>query len=219
MSESERNKCGERFFASGRRARQSVVRLLRASSRSSAFFMMMIADDDDASFSRYLYFNDKCAALLPLWSYRLKVNERKEERGNKISRREAHKTTMNLQAIVLAYMLWAVRNVGAVFSSRHSSKSPLIIVPQSSIPVSTSRQSPRNPDAKLLDVALSFRGGASTNLVAKFTTYVAASKTSCWAVLFLAILLEAGATTMIKIARDENSSVKLCFAYSAYFLR
>ena len=65
-------------------------------------------------------------------------------------------------------------------------------------------------------IILSLRGGG---IFSSLESYVTASKTRCWGVLLVSILTDALSTTMIKVARDEKSMIKLAGAFGGYFLR
>jgi hypothetical protein len=64
---------------------------------------------------------------------------------------------------------------------------------------------------------LSLRGGGG--VFSSFESYVTASKTRCWGVLLVSIVTDTVSTTMIKVARDEKSMIKLAGAFGGYFLR
>jgi hypothetical protein len=68
---------------------------------------------------------------------------------------------------------------------------------------------------KSVPVTLSWRGGAFPDLPA----YFSASKTRCWFVLMLAILIDSGSCALMKQASDEASRSKLAISYLAYFVR
>ena len=65
---------------------------------------------------------------------------------------------------------------------------------------------------------LSFRGG-SEEVPSRFFSYFAESKTKCWAVLLVAILIDCGTATLMKVAQKEGSVDKLIISYVGYFVR
>ena len=78
------------------------------------------------------------------------------------------------------------------------------------------RQSDGGQDHALVR-ALSCRGGAREIL--RLSKYFIGSRSRCWAVLFLAILIDSCTITMMKVAQDEGSVAKLAISYLGYFLR
>ncbi len=65
--------------------------------------------------------------------------------------------------------------------------------------------------------ALSCRGGDENAL--GLSTHFVGRKSRCWAILFLAILIDSFTITMMKVAQDEGSVGKLVISYFGYFLR
>jgi len=59
------------------------------------------------------------------------------------------------------------------------------------------------------------RGGAASFVA----NYFSASRTRCWAVLLIAIVTDVFTTTMMKVAQDEGSILKLAMSYAGYFIR
>ena len=56
-------------------------------------------------------------------------------------------------------------------------------------------------------------------LVAKFHTYMGASKARAWCILFVAILVDASSAALLKIAQREASVRKLLLAYCGLITR
>lgn len=65
--------------------------------------------------------------------------------------------------------------------------------------------------------ALLCRGGQNDTL--GLSKYFIGSRSRCWAVLFMAILIDSCTITMMKVAQDEGSVAKLAISYFGYFLR
>ena len=72
---------------------------------------------------------------------------------------------------------------------------------------------PRPVDSSLY---VTLRGGDG---MTDFANYIGSSRNRSWAVLFLAILLDTGSATLMKIGRDEGSMAKLLVSYCGFFLR
>lgn len=69
---------------------------------------------------------------------------------------------------------------------------------------------------------LQVRGGGGTGIgsgLSRLSEYIAASRSRSWTVLFLSILTDTVATTLMKTARKESSTPKLVVAFCGYFIR
>jgi hypothetical protein len=90
--------------------------------------------------------------------------------------------------------------------------------PRTGIDLFQSTKTESQGDSKVSKI-VGLRGGSATNVFSDFSNYIVDSKTRCWIVLLIAILLDTFSTMLMKIGRDESSPPKLRAAYCGYLLR
>lgn len=147
-------------------------------------------------------------------------------------KREEATTDVNMNmklfsGLLLCLMLCSIPRAQATFSvaSRHRSSLEFFSLVT---PVNTIKRYPDPGFEEIRDgqlsseevteesTILSLRGGG---VFSSLESYFTASKTRCWGVLLVSILTDTVSTTMIKVARDEKSMIKLAGAFGGYFLR